>query len=73
MQILPLEKKKKERLYDLAEVKDDSAAMMNNTVPFSGEKYGESSYLIRFQAPAGEYAVTLGDEKLMMHCFSIAD
>ena len=73
IQILPLEKKKKERQYEFAEVKDGSASVLANAMPFTGEKYGESSYLLRFNAPAGEYAVTLGEDNLLMHCFTISD
>lgn len=73
IQILPLEKKKKERQYEFAEVKDDSATVLANALPFTGEKYGESSYLLRFNAPAGEYAVTLGEDNLLMHCFTIVE
>ena len=73
IQILPLEKKKKERQYEFAEVKDDSATVLANALPFTGEKYGESSYLLRFNAPAGEYAVTLGEDNLLMHCFMIVE
>ncbi len=73
IQILPLEKKKKERQYEFAEVKDGTASMVANAMPFTGEKYGESSYLIRFNAPAGEYAITLGEDNLLMHSFSVSD
>ena len=73
IQILPLEKKKKERQYEFAEVKDDSATVLANALPFTGEKYGESSYLLRFNALAGEYAVTLGEDNLLMHCFTIVE
>lgn len=71
IQILPLEKKKKERQYEFAEVKDGSASVVANALPFTAEKYGESSYLLRFNAPVGEYAVTLGEDNLLMHCFTI--
>lgn len=73
IQILPLEKKKKERQYEFAEVKDGTASVLANAMPFIGEKYGESSYLLRFNAPAGEYAVTLGEDNLLMHCFTVAE
>lgn len=73
IQILPLEKNKKERLYEFAEVKDGTASVVANAMPFSGDKYGESSYLIRFNAPIGEYAVTIGEANLTMHCFTISD
>lgn len=73
IQILPLEKKKKERQYDFAEVKDGAATVLANSLPFTAEKYGTSSYLLRFNAPSGEYAVTLGDQNLLMHCFTVAE
>ena len=73
IQILPLEKMKKERQYEFAEVKDGSASVVANALPFTGEKYGESSYLLRFNAPTGEYVVTLGEDNLLMHCFTIVE
>jgi hypothetical protein len=73
VQIMSLEQKKKERLYKLAEVKNDGSSNINsgNILPYQAAKYGDSSYILYITPQAGEYAVSTGSNSMLVYCFTI--
>ena len=79
IQVVKFEEKKKERKTELANVNwlgNVSEGNMN-FIPFTGKRYGNSSYILTFEAPEGEYGVRVlnpnkEDEKVtVFYCFGI--
>lgn len=79
IQIVKFEEKKKERRAELAKVNwvGDVSEGNAELVPFHGEKYGVSSYMLTFPCAEGEYGVSVSnpdgqDEKTpLFYCFGI--
>ncbi|WP_304405782.1 hypothetical protein [Turicimonas muris] len=79
IQVVKFEEKKKERKTELANVNWLGNVSEGNMdfLPFTGKRYGKSSYILTFQAPEGEYGVRVlnpnkEDEKVtVFYCFGI--
>lgn len=79
IQIIKFEEKKKERKTELANVNWLGSVSEGNMefVPYSGKKYGKSSYILTFNGSEGEYGVRVlnpndKDEKVtVFYCFGI--
>lgn len=79
IQIVKFEEKKKERKAELANINWLGNVSEGNMeyIAFKGKKYGQTSYILTFSAPEGEYGVRVlnpndKDEKApVFYCFGI--
>lgn len=73
VQIMRLEQKKKERFFNVADLKTDGSSNVGaeNILPYQATKYGKSSYILYITPQTGEYAVSTGGSNLLVYCFTV--